>query len=121
MGLLEVPRWSGKVQFMHQIAKESIYQLIKSTQADAELDEPLALKCLSAYVLKIKRYDLVERVPSTADEVQGWGGILSCLDQIVGFAQLMDRVKDSKNENYFQLMDEARNLCETPARANTRR
>lgn len=125
MGLLEIPRTSKKVQFMHQTAKEFIFQQIRHLQLEEESQEcrDLALQFLSAYVLKIKRHYLrTTNNQNTSDR----DSIDFCFERLSFFAKLIDswrRVSvltpfsslgESQNEIYFRLMEEAKKLSETP-------
>jgi hypothetical protein len=97
MGLLEVPRPSWRVQFMHQTAKEFLYQYVhKALDAEQAGVRDFALEFLSAYVLQIKRRGR------------------SSVDHLLSFAKSVDRIGDHRNETYYQLMNEVEILFGPP-------
>jgi hypothetical protein len=97
MGLLEVTRPSGRVQFMHQTAKEFLYQYVQKTLAvEQGSARDFALEFLSAYVLQTKRRGQCS------------------IDRLLSFAKSVDHLGDYKNETYYQLMNEVEILFGPP-------
>ena len=116
MGLLEVPRSSRKVQFMHQTAKEFIHQHVRAqTEEKLEAGE-LGIRFLSAYTLKLTRHNLSMGVHSASGETQGWHTFESCFKNLMIFALSIDqsvRFNCPQRDSYFQLMEKVMNICES--------
>lgn len=121
MGLLEVPRWSRKVQFMHQTAKEFIYQQLRSMQAEDKLLSALSLQFMSAYILKMKRYNLAMGSQDTSGQNQVWSTFEYWFSRLLSFAKDVEVFSGHQNGSYFQLMEEVRKLCETPGQTQDER
>jgi hypothetical protein len=125
MGLLEVPRTSTKVIYMHATAKEFISQHLEKTEAwdGIEGGSQFSLQFLSAYVLKMKRTHLAMDSQGALVQAQGWT-FESCFNQLIGCAKLFDNkgsndpgddTQDHGDDTYFQILDECRRICETPS------